>query len=366
MHNHVDDRRAKYSRLATHLSHLDDSEVTSMIRARPATGGWGAHQTVRLAGHNVFVKRVPITAREAQRPFSTRNCYRLPSYYNYGVGSAGFGVFRELVSHIKTTNWVLEGAVETFPLLYHYRIVPVIRPAEPIEAERLSRYVRYWNGSRRIRAFITDRAAAELEAVLFLEHFPHTMDTWIGKHLDRLDHLVRQLWETVSFLRSRRIVHFDVHFANVMTDGERPYLTDFGLLLDSRFHLSDDEQTFLHRHMDYDYGELIWSVGAVMYYMLASLPARRRDALRRGGRMDTVTTMVENVDNIFADGRLGIDEAYVAAAHRYREVIELMSEFFTAMRSGPRKDVPFPSTRLHRLLRRIGPPTLEGPNLPTT
>ena len=30
--------------------------------------------------------------------------------FNYGGGGGGLGVFREIVTHIKTTNWVLAGA----------------------------------------------------------------------------------------------------------------------------------------------------------------------------------------------------------------------------------------------------------------
>ncbi len=106
--------------------------------------------------------------------FSTANIYRLPTYYNYGVGSYGFGVFREIVAHIKTTNWVLDGSIEYFPLLYHWRIVPRARSNNPIDEDRHKEHIRYWNSSKRIDQFIRDWAAAQYEAILFLEHIPHT------------------------------------------------------------------------------------------------------------------------------------------------------------------------------------------------
>ena len=57
----------------------------------------------------MFVKRVPVTDLEYENMFSTRNLYDIPTYYNYGFGSAGFGVYRELVTHVKASNWVLAG-----------------------------------------------------------------------------------------------------------------------------------------------------------------------------------------------------------------------------------------------------------------
>ena len=68
--------------------------------------------------------------------FSTKNLYDLPTYYQYGVGSAGFGVFRELVANIKTTNWVLQGAIANFPLLYHARIIPFSGERPDVDMER--------------------------------------------------------------------------------------------------------------------------------------------------------------------------------------------------------------------------------------
>lgn len=75
-----------------------------------------------MGSEKVFVKRIPLTDLGHENPFSARNLYSLPTFYNYGVGSAGFGAFRELFAHAKTTNWVLAGEIETFPLLSHYRI----------------------------------------------------------------------------------------------------------------------------------------------------------------------------------------------------------------------------------------------------
>jgi hypothetical protein len=41
-----------------------------------------------------------------------------------GVGSAGFGAWRELATHIMTTNWVITGESVNYPMMYHRRILP--------------------------------------------------------------------------------------------------------------------------------------------------------------------------------------------------------------------------------------------------
>lgn len=39
--------------------------------------------------------------------YKTSNIHNLPLFYNYGIGSAGFGCWRELGFHIKASNWIL-------------------------------------------------------------------------------------------------------------------------------------------------------------------------------------------------------------------------------------------------------------------
>src|SRR5205085_11111251 len=116
---------------------------------------------------------------EVENLFSTRNLYDLPTFYNYGVGSAGFGVFRELLTHIKTTNWVRAGEIATFPLTYHYRIIPFSGPRAELDMERHQRYVAYWGESAGVGKYMLDRANANYELALFLEHIPHTLGPWL-------------------------------------------------------------------------------------------------------------------------------------------------------------------------------------------
>lgn len=87
----------------------------------------GKAHTLQVGRAKIFVKRIPVTALEFANPFSTQNLYDLTMFYNYGAGSVGLGVFREWVPQIKTTNWVLEGATEHFPLIYYLNPEDVFR-----------------------------------------------------------------------------------------------------------------------------------------------------------------------------------------------------------------------------------------------
>ncbi|MGW6532858.1 hypothetical protein [Streptomyces venezuelae] len=74
----------------------------------------------------MFAKRIPVTDEETAPDHvrSTANVFGLPAYCHHGVGSPGFGAWREVAAHTMTTNWVLEGEHHAFPLLYHWRLVP--------------------------------------------------------------------------------------------------------------------------------------------------------------------------------------------------------------------------------------------------
>ena len=257
-------RRKRYFKLSAHIAQMDNAQLRALFDDSESSGGWGRNHTVEMARTKVFVKRVPVTELEYQNMLSTANLYDLPTFYNYGVGSAGLGVFRELVAHIKTTHWVLEGAISTFPLTYHYRIVPFSGKRADVDMERHKRYVEYWGGNENIGRYKLDRAKAPYELVLFLEHMPSTLQPWLLEHPDKLGRSLNDLRVAITFLRKNGIIHFDAHFNNVLTDGEQAYLTDFGLVLDRSFALTQEEQSFFRRHTYYDYGEVLGNIVSPM------------------------------------------------------------------------------------------------------
>ncbi len=322
-------RRARYSTVNAALAHLDDDALGRLLADQPATGGWGTRQTVEIAGEPVFVKTIPLTNLEHARMYTTRNHYRLPTYYQYGIGSAGFGAWRELVSHVTTTNWVIEGAEDRFPLTYQFRIVRRASPIDPLDSTDIDDYVRYWNSSKGVARYMTERTNGQYAAAIFLEWLPRSVWDWLAESPNDTERAVRELCNTVSFLREHGIVHFDAHFNNAMTDGERFYLGDFGLLLDPRFDLTMRERAFLDKHAHFDYGGVIYSLGFQLARWYESQPEPERASIRaRLGVADDHDdrglihpTLVRDVEHL-ADA---VHPALLEAVIRYRDIIEYMA-----------------------------------------
>jgi len=273
-------RIAAHTDIATTLALLSDVELAELVAAGEPLGAGIGGRAVRLTvdGRPVFVKRIPLTARERdpRHTRSTENLFGLPPYCHYGigaVGSPGFGAWRELAAHRVTTGWVLAGRFPGFPLLHHWRALPDTAVPLPDELADVERAVAYWGGSPGVRDRIESLRDASASLTLFLEHVPHTLHDWLDAELrtDRADpactFTAQRLEELTSFLSGRHLLHLDAHFGNILTDGRQLYLTDFGLSLSSRFRLGPDERDFFDRHRHYDrvytvYYLVIWLVTA--------------------------------------------------------------------------------------------------------
>ena len=342
---------------------MDDRKLRSTLKgSTTGSGPWGTTYPAEVEGSKVFVKRIPLTDLEAARPWSTRNHFRLPPYYNYGVGSAGFGAFRELVAHITTTGWVLEGASPSFPMLFHHRLME--RPGTDGADEALiERYRLRWNGSRPVAEFLRARATARQEVWLVLEHIPYRMQEWIMSNQDRVPDVTDQLFAAVALLRRNGMVHFDAHFGNVLTDGETVYLADFGLLNAAGFDLTKPERAFLGRHAHYDYAETIFAVGiAPMWDLWGRSEESRAAVLRRydwlqgrESQREFAAALIDNLDSM-TTGPMPIATPYADELIRYREVILYLAGFLDAMRPNPRKNTPYDDDHVRRLLDKAGAP----------
>ncbi|PSL00079.1 hypothetical protein CLV63_102205 [Murinocardiopsis flavida] len=129
---HPDPRRgarlADYATAAASLAPLSDRRLRALVDGAAPVGSGIGGSTAELTvdGVRVFVKKVPLTdlERRPENVRSTANLFGLPTYYQYGVGSAGFGAWRELAAHAMTTAWVLADAYPGFPLMYHWRVLP--------------------------------------------------------------------------------------------------------------------------------------------------------------------------------------------------------------------------------------------------
>ena len=346
-----------YCKLNTQLSYFNNEQLSSFFEGERDKRRWTENHVIKLGKSKVFVKRIPLTELEYTHTFSTKNLYNLPTYYNYGVDSAGLGTFRELLMHIQTTNWVLQGVIENFPLMYHYRILRRSEKKANLDLEWYDRYVKCWNSDENIGRYVVERANAKYEVALFLEYIPYTFSKWLKKNVARLDPFIDEMLGTITFLRDNGIIHFDVHFNNILTDGNILYLTDLGLVLDECFDLSDAERAFFKRHTLYDYGEFLFWFGEHLLSSYKDLvDAKKKKITQKYGLTNTIPRpeffgiLLENINEIHADGLIPLDKDYVKTVIKYRAIIMLMAEFFTDMERNNRKNTKYSHAKLKRLL----------------
>jgi hypothetical protein len=362
--NFIEIRRKKYFHLSSQIAQLDNAQLLSLFdnsESNDSSACWGRNYTITLGEFQVFVKLVPVTKIEFDNLFSTKNLYNVPTYCNYGLGSTGFGVFRELVTHIKTTNWVLAGEIATFPLMYHYRIIPFSGKRADVDKEHYKSYIEYWGNSENAGKYLLDRANAKYELVMFLEYIPHVLETWLLLNPDKLQQSLDELRTTIDFLRMKRIIHFDSHFRNVITDGEQIYLSDFGLVLDKSFALTKAEESFFEQNKCYDYGEVLRNFGHLIRVPYDSCSESDKYRIRKKYSIqeslkpyEQRSILLDNIEQIYADGDINLNDFYVASIVKYRSIITLMQNFFAAMWDNKNKDTKFPHAELERLLKETG------------
>jgi hypothetical protein len=246
-----------YATVNSALDRLDDRRLADAVAAASALGSGigGRVAELEVDGVRVFVKRVPLTdlERRPENLRSTANLFELPLFYQYGIGSAGFGAWRELAAHLMANAWVMRGEEAGFPLLYHWRVLPDCPPEGFADVfGGVDGAVAHWEGSQAVRRRLEAIGGASASLVLFLEHVPHMLAAWLDGHPDALPWVEREVLRATEFMSSRGLVHFDAHFNNLLTDGSRVYVADFGLALSSRFELAPQEAEFLKDHLVYD------------------------------------------------------------------------------------------------------------------
>ena len=192
----------------------------------------------------IFVKLIPITQIEIDRPGCTANLFGLPVNYQYRLGSHGFGAWRELWVHERVNP----------PRLFDSRVLPV--------ASARSFEIGPFTGSDAVRRRIDALQAATSSLVLFIEALPATLSTWFARQeqMPDLERIEYELLSLVGDFNERGILHMDTHFDNIMTDGQRLVLSDFGLALSSSFELNSEEREFFDRHRGFDRATVITSL----------------------------------------------------------------------------------------------------------
>jgi len=342
-------RLAGYGAVATELSLLSDHRLNELVSsAVPLGSGIGGRSAeLEIAGRRVFVKRVPLTDVELRPEHvrSTANVFGLPTFYQYGAGSAGFGAWRELATHTLTTHWVLGGAYAGFPLMYHWRVLPD-SPPEGFTDEfgGVDGAVAHWEGSPAVRDRLEAIGRSSAGLVLFLEHVPHTLADWLAERGDAAvtdggpdspyTWAEKALARGTAFMSAHGLVHFDAHFANILTDGHRLYFADFGLALSSRFDLAADETEFLANHLTYDRCHTVAHL--LRQHLLDELPgATERAAFLRD----------------WIDGRRpgGLPPAIAALLDRHARPAVVLDGFHRRLLTESKR-TPFPAAEIERAL----------------
>ncbi|MFG3258259.1 protein kinase family protein [Streptomyces sp. NPDC048172] len=340
------------------LARCGDRELGALVDAAVPVGSGigGTSALMEVAGTPVFVKRVPLTdlERRPEHVRSTANLFGLPLFCQYGVGALGtpgFGAWRELAVHARTTEWVLAGEHEGFPLMYHWRVLPGPTPL-PEELADVERAVAYWGGGPQVRGRIEGLQRSSASIALFLEHIPQNLHDWLaaqvaagGRTAARACAMVeRELAAGISFMNGRGLLHFDAHFENILTDGRRLYFADYGLALSSRFALSPSERDFFDRHRSYD---RCYTATYLVNWLLTALYGLGRED------RDTRLALVRG----YADGErptgIPIPEEAASLISRHAPVAAVMSDFNRAFQRGSR-ETPYPAEELRGLTGAYG------------
>jgi hypothetical protein len=334
---------------------LSDRQLGRLLDDAVATGrGIGGSSAVAdVAGVPVFVKRVPMTDLERSPGcvMSTANLFGLPVFCQYGVGSPGFGAWRELAANAVTTSWVLAGRTEAFPLMYHWRVLPGA-PELADELADVDGAVAYWGGSAAVRERIGALAGASASIVLFLEYIPHVLPAWLGGQLARGPEAAssacamveRGLRAGLGFMNANGLLHFDAHLGNILTDGQRLFFADLGLATSLRFELSAAESDFARRHRGHDVSYALtqlvnWLVSNVCGVASPATggPVERNEFIRRcaagGGAVQAPAAVAELIT-------------------RYAPAAVVMNDFYWDL-FGKSRATPYPEAAISRVMAAL-------------
>jgi hypothetical protein len=347
-------RGSTWSRMHALLAGLDDPGLAELLRTASQVGTGIGGRTLRLVvdGTIVFVKAVSLTAAEtrADNLRSTANLFGLPTYCQYNVGSPGVNAWRELEALERTTRWVLDGDAAGFPLLYHWRLLPGDPPPPEPEHADPDEAVAYWHGAEGVGRRLAAIRASTTTLLLFLEHQPHRLDTWLRDRFDAggaaaaeaIEMVDDTLLAPVVWMNQQGLFHFDSHLANLLTDGRQVLVTDFGLATARDFALDTGERRFLDQHRLHDPAYTATKfVNFLVTEFTGIAEPRARDAYIR--------------EHASGPGPGGLPPAAEAVVHRYAPVAKIINSVYWQLFT-VRRDIEFPTAELQRASNRCALP----------
>jgi serine/threonine protein kinase len=257
-----------YNKLSDKLVVLTDKEILDLTNIPPKKKQWGEYGLIKLEGNNIFFKKIPLSEKFVLNQFNTKNLYNIPVNCNYGYNSAGVNPWRELITHIKTSNWVLTKEIENFPLLYYYRIIK--DDSRNFETGMDKQFLERFN-FKNYHLYLDDRANCNYKIIMFLEYIPNILCNFVDKDLNYVKYFFKESTKILDFLQTNDIIHLDTHWGNYLVDNNgKLYLTDFGLVLDKNFDLDEKEKLFMKKNKLLPYYYTFENVYMHYYYEIVN------------------------------------------------------------------------------------------------
>lgn len=352
------ERVSRWARLSAALALLSDQQLTRVVdEAEPlATGIGGSTLAFEIEGIKVFAKRLRLTdlERRPENRLSTRNLFELPSFCQRNVGSVGFGVWRELAANVMTTGWVLSRQLESFPLMYHWRVLESAGAARaaplPQELADVDGMVSYWEGSEAMGERLRALANATASVLIFLEHLPWNLSTWLDRQraagpeaVEAACRMVEHaLTVDIPVMNSLGLLHGDAHHANMLTDGHRLYVADLGLATSGQFALSSDELSYLNHNASLDRAYVLakwvnWLVKA--WAPAASSPQHRMNLVRAAAQGSALHQLLP-----------GLPSHVAASIRRHAPIAAVINDFYVKLHSEHRS-ARYPRDEVEALLQ---------------
>jgi tRNA A-37 threonylcarbamoyl transferase component Bud32 len=351
-------RTARFAQISTALALQSDQQLTRLVDGAEqlASGIGGTTLAFDIEGIKVFAKRVRLTdlERRPEHQMSTANVFDLPTFCQRNVGSAGFGVWRELAANVMTTGWVLSQQLESFPLMYHWRVLEGAAPAGtapvPNELADIEGMVSYWDGSEAMGVRLKALADATASVMIFLEYVPWNLSAWLDQQLaagpEAMESACRMvergLTVDIPLMNSLGLLHGDAHHGNILTDGHRLYFADLGLATSARFALSSDELSYLQHNASLDRGYVL----AKWVNWLVKSWAPTVSSLKERMELVRAITQGQALHQVIPD----LPSSVAAIIQRYAPIANAINDFYVKLHSESRS-TRYPRDNIEGLLR---------------
>lgn len=343
----MNNRLKKYNKIKDILHYTSTTDLIKLVFKGIVGQGYGINSIIDVNDTKIFTKTIPVTKIDLENMYNTSNIHNLPTYYNYGVGSAGFGCWRELAFHIKASNWVVDNKCPNFPILYHYRIIENKTVATKFEKYKFNkRNFEYWNSNENIELYIKNRSNTNHFIVMCLEYFPLTLyKTNIIK--ENVYWYQKQILTIISFLKKQEVIHFDAHPGNLVTDKKILILTDFGLVLDKSFSLSKQEISFFNRNTNYDKATLISYISSSIFNYIFEPNILKIFKKKYNVDETTKKEIFENIvfDNLDEIGK-NFNKKYIQTLQKYKHIIITYHIFLHKLQRSHTKRIVFPNSTI--------------------